>query len=333
MLNKLAKPRLTALEACHRPALREGQKENRKSNKMKADRMVKKISKLLPLMLISLLILTVGAITSIRAVAATNAGLMFTPNYHVSGTDPPGEESYSDSVANMIMYYFSGYGSNYGWLYNCQDSYATANEYTSDLSYAQNHYYNTVVYSKGHEWTWGGSSNHYELVANNYNPSGDQNGVRDSTMVYPNTGASDRFIVLWHCGTAMAYPSSYDSLGWEGMPYCFTHNNAMNTDGYSHPDSGVYVFMGFIWYSPEYLTGTGYGSNNYGAFVTYLYMYLLQYHYTVNQALNAASSATLGYSSFGSAPLHTGMYEGDPQMGYHWSYFDIYGDGNLKIPN
>ena len=81
----------------------------------------------------------------------------------------------------------------------------------------------------------------------------------------------------------MAYPSSQDSYGWYGMPYDFTHNNGMNLDGYGGSNlSGWYVFLGFINYSPEYLTGTGYQSYNYGNFVTYFYMYLLQYHYSVN---------------------------------------------------
>jgi len=293
---------------------------------------MKKSKKIIPLLAISLFVLSISLLTAIQSASATNAGLLFTPNYHVTGTDPAGEESYSDSVANMIMYYFSNYGSNYGWLYNCQDSYATQSAYTSDLNSAQNNYYNTVVYSKGHEWTWGGSQNHYELIPYNYVQSGDQNGVRDSTNVLSNTGSSNRFSLIWHCGTAMPYPSSSDGLGWQGMPYAFTHNNGMHTDGYGNPDTGTYVYLGFIWYSPEYKTGTGYGSNDYGAFVTTFYMYLLQYHYSVNQALNSASATTLGYSSFGSAPLHAGMYEGDPQMGYHWSYFDVYGDGNLGIP-
>lgn len=112
----------------------------------------------------------------------------------------------------------------------------------------------------------------------------------------------------------------------------FTHDNSMSTNGYTNPDSGVYVYMGFIWYSPEYLTGTGYSSCNYVDFVTYLYMYLLQYHYTVNEALNAASSASLGYSSFGQSPLYQGMEE-NSSMGAYMSYFEVYGDGNLCIPS
>jgi len=253
---------------------------------------------------------------------------MFTPNYLIGGTDPSGEGPYSDSVANMIMYYFQNYGSNYYYLYNCQDSAATQNQYASSLSYCQNNYYNTVVYSKGHEWTWG-DSNHYEIIPNNY--VYDTNGVKDSSTVYSNTGASDRFAFIWHCGTAMAYPSASDGYGWEGMPYDFTHNNGMSTDGYGRADSGWYVYLGFNNYSPEYLDGTGYGSNNYGSFVTYFYMYLLQYHYSVITSLNFATQATTQYgANFGAWPFHTGMWEGsNPQL---WSQFVVYGNGNLGIP-
>ena len=239
--------------------------------------MTTKTKKIMPLLIISLLTLSIATLTSIQAASASNAGLIFTPNYHVDGTDPPGEESYSDSVANMIMYYFNYYGQNYNYLYNCQDSSATRSQYMSSLNYAQNNYYNTVFYSKGHEWTWG-NSNHYGLCPSDYNTNGNLL-VRDSYDINPNTNlGKDRFVILWHCGTAMAYPSSSDNYGSYGMTYDFTHNNAMSTDGYGNADSGVYVFLGFIWYSPEYLTGTGYQSYNYGNFVTYFYMYLLQYH-------------------------------------------------------
>jgi hypothetical protein len=297
--------------------------------------MPKILKRTLSLMLISLLIVTVAAVTSLQAVRGSNAALMFTPNYHVNNVDQPGEETYSNSVANMITYYFENYGSNYGFIYNCEDSSATQSQYESSLNYAQSKYYNTVVYSKGHEWTWGGDLNHYELVANNYIQQGDQNGVRDSQNVYPNTGSSDRFVFLWHCGTAMSYPSwqSTDGLGWTGMPYDFTHDNSMSFNGYASPDNGVYVFNGFWQASPEYQDLTNYGTNNYGSFVTIFYQYLLQYHFSVNAALNAASASTLGYSYFGNAPLYTGIDEYVPGMGYYWSYFYTYGNGNLQIPS
>ena len=290
--------------------------------------------KMRPLLLISLLVLAVLVMISTQGVKASNAGLMFTPNYHVNNVDPSGEESYSDSVANMITYYFSNYGSNYGYIYNCQDSSASQSQYISSLSYAQNNYYNSVVYSKGHEWTWGGDLNHYEIVANNYVQQGDQNGVRDSQNVYSNTGASDRFVFLWHCGTAMSYPSwqTSDGLGWAGMPYDFTHDNSMSLNGYTSADTGYSVFNGFWQASPEYKTPTSYGSYDYGSFVTVFYQYLLQYHYSVNAALNAASATTLGNSYFGNTPLYQGIDEYVPGMGYYWSYFYTYGNGNLGIP-
>jgi len=99
--------------------------------------MTTKTKKIMPLLIISLLTLSIATLTSIQAASASNAGLIFTPNYHVDGTDPPGEESYSDSVANMIMYYFNYYGQNYNYLYNCQDSSATRSQYMSSLNYAK----------------------------------------------------------------------------------------------------------------------------------------------------------------------------------------------------
>jgi len=65
--------------------------------------------------------------------------------------------------------------------------------------------------------------------------------------------------------------------------------NAMSTDGYGNADSGRVCFSGLYLVFPEYLTGTGYQSYNYGNFVTYFYMYLLQYHYSVNSALRCSN--------------------------------------------
>jgi len=43
------------------------------------------------------------------------------------------------------------------------------------------------------------------------------------------------------------------------------------------------------------MTGTSYQSYNYGDFVTIFYQYLLEYHYSVSSALDAAAILTLGY--------------------------------------
>jgi hypothetical protein len=59
MLNKLAKPRLTALEACHRLALREGQKENKK-NTSKLDWRLKELHEKTAIVLILLITLTLA---------------------------------------------------------------------------------------------------------------------------------------------------------------------------------------------------------------------------------------------------------------------------------
>jgi hypothetical protein len=292
------------------------------------------VRKIVPVLLIILLITSIATITSIQAVKATNAALMFTPNYVPPGYPETQQElTYSDSVASMIMYYFQNYGGNYGYLYNCQDSAASQNQYISSLNYAQNNSYNTVVYSKGHEVPWG-NGNYYELYPNDYNPNID-NGVKDSTNVYPNTGSSDRFVVLWHCGTAMSYYSTYNSnYGWDGMAYDFTHDNSMSKDGYGSHDPGVYVFIGFINYSEEYLSPTNYGSYNYGDFVSYFYMYLLQGHDTVNKALDYATAAVTQnqITTFGCWSFHTGQNEGGNGLPICWSQCVVYGDGNLNVP-
>ena len=283
--------------------------------------------KILPLTLISLLILMVAATTGIQAVKASNAALLFTPNY-ISG-DPPGEASYSDSVANMVYYYFYTYGSNYAYTYNCEDSAATVSNYMSCLSYAQNNFYNSVIYSKGHEVPFG-DGNHYEILDHN------AADLTDYPDVFDSTGASDRFVFLWHCGTAMSYPTWWDTWnggGYPGMAFDFTHDNSMSHNGYgSGADTGVYVFLGFIYYSQEYLTGTSYQSYNYGDFVTIFYQYLLQYHYSVSSALDAAAILTLGSSNFGNSALHTGIVTGGV-CGTYDSYMVVYGDGNLRIPS
>jgi hypothetical protein len=289
--------------------------------------------KIMPLLLISVLIVSVSAAaTHIQGVKAENAAIIFNPNYTISGVDPSQEPAYTDSVANMIAYYFNTYGQNYGYVSTCEDQYATKQQYMNDLSSLSSSYYNLVVYSKGHEWNWtmiNGNTGNFELIPNDYGTNG---AVQDSNNVYPYTTTADRFVFLWHCGTAMSYPSTDGSSGWEGMAYDFTHDNSMHTSGLTNPDTGSDVFMGFIWYSPEYYNSTGYNSNNYGDFVTYFYQGLLQYGDTVSEALNYASGLTLGNSNLALTPFYTGMSESYPGMGTYTSQFRVYGDSNLHIP-
>ena len=45
--------------------------------------MTTKTKKIMPLLIISLLTLSIATLTSIQAASASNAGLIFTPNYNV----------------------------------------------------------------------------------------------------------------------------------------------------------------------------------------------------------------------------------------------------------
>ena len=296
--------------------------------------MVSKTS--ISLLLIALLILTVAATTTIQAVKASNAVMLFTPNCpNITGVDPAGEAALSDSVANTIFNYFLTYppGNDYSYYLNAQDSVANYQNYVSCINYGESYFSNVVFYSKGHCVPWG-DGEHYELIPYDYNNQTYSPAVKDTVDVYPNTGSAYDFVFLWHCATADPTPYYPPAHEYAGMPYCFTHDVNMDPDGYDDAGNGSpEVLVGFHNYSPEYMNSTDYMSYNYGSFVTDFFMYLTEFHCSAAYALNYAAHDTLGCGNYEWSALNMGYIMDEGGMGNLNSCMVIYGDALNGLPS
>lgn len=282
------------------------------------------------LLLLSLTLVSAPLLLGQTTVKASNAGVLYAPNYWVDGTDYGNELTYTSQCVNTIMNLFSTYGNNYGWLYNCQGTSATVSSYISNTQYAENNFNNVAVFSKGHEVPFGADNHpptggdHYEIL--------DHTGlhVRDSYEIYPYTQGKAHFVYLWHCGTAMSYPPWLDGDGYTGMAYCWTRDSTMSLYGYSS-NSGTRVFIGFCNYPHQFLDPTGYAGHDYGYFVDRVFTYLLQYHYSVSTSLDKASQDAFNQPSYSGTPLYYGQYIGNPSL---LSFMVVYGNGQgLGVPN
>jgi len=261
---------------------------------------------------------------------ASNAAVLYAPNYWVDGVDYGDELTYTSQCVNSIMSLFCTYGYNYGWIYNCQNTYATVSAYCSNTQYAESNYDKCAIFTKGHIAPWGadqrppsGCGDHFALL-DHYG-----NRVRDCYEVFPNTQGKHRFAWIWHCGTAFSYPSWQDGDGWTGMPYCWTRNPSMALQGY-YSNTGSHVYLGFCYYSHQFRDPTGYAGHDYGYFAVRVFTYLLQYHYSVSTALDLASQDAFNQPSYTGTPLFYGEYIGNPSQ---YSFMCVYGNGQgLGVP-
>jgi hypothetical protein len=101
----------------------------------------------------------------------------------------------------------------------------------------------------------------------------------------------------------------------------------MSTDGWDDPDSGDYCFIVFQYASRGLCEYDPIGWANYGEFVSWFYYYALYYHFSINDAINAAASAILVDGGFTNCELY---------YGYEVEGFScrmrIIGNGNLELP-
>jgi hypothetical protein len=264
---------------------------------------------------------------------ASNAATVYAPNFWVNDYDYRNELGYTSDCVYNIFSLFNSYGLNYNYISNIQNSTATAYNYASITQYSESYYTNVAVFSKGHCVPWGSYGYHRQLKdwnGNNLTDSGTQ--TAPNYAIYPNTQGRTHFVFLWHCGTAMYYPSWQDSYGWVGFPYCWTRDNNMATDGYDSY-SGSHVFLGYWYYSHQFLDSTNYLSYDYGYYCVQVFTYLLQYGGTVSAALDYGAIVALGCSSFPTCPLGYGETLGPPGNRY-FSYMQIFGNGQgLGVPN
>jgi hypothetical protein len=272
-----------------------------------------------------------------QTVKATNAGIIYGPNYHVDYLDLAGEEDATRGVCTEIMNMFSTYGYNYGWLYKCVDSSATRSAYGNNAYYAETHYDAVAIFTKGHasEFVCGaGAPKHNYLM--------DTNGLHvEDNYIYPNTpNGRHRFACIWHCGTSMNYPGQVCSYcGYRtSLPYAWTHDNNMNLEAYTST-TGNYVYLAHEGYSPQFLNPTGHGNYNHAHYVYYLYLYLLQHHLNIHDAASWASYYTFGNYYLPGTTLYTLHWVDPPDPpppnpplpGIN-SRMHIFGNGNLGVP-
>ncbi|MDR0372569.1 MAG: hypothetical protein LBI79_03270 [Nitrososphaerota archaeon] len=216
------------------------------------------------------------------------------------------------------------------------DSSATRSTYGSIAYYTEKNFDAVAVFTKGHASEYicaSGQPKHRYLM--------DTNGLHvEDTYIYANTpNGRHRFACIWPCGTSQNYPGQYcSSCGYTtSLAYAWTRSNSMATEAYTSTTDS-YVYLSHEGYSPQFLNPTGYSSYNYGHFVYYLYLYLLQYHYNIRDAADMAAYYTLGNSYLPSTQLYT-LRTVDPPDGPNLvlppmsSRMHIYGNGNLGVPS
>jgi hypothetical protein len=260
---------------------------------------------------------------------ATKAATLYSPNYWVTGYDYDNELDYTTQVLQTIQWWFSINGNNYGVNYNnvtYTDNTLKAN-YISNTQYVENNYDQYAVFSKGHIAPWANSGSG---TAGTYYSLADNAGtlVKDSQDIYPLTTGKSKCTWIYHCGTAMSYPSTYSSTyGWSGMPMAWTHNNAMNyMSGYTST-SGNHVYVGFANFSHQFLD-PAYRNSDYGYFVERTWMYLTYYRLSMSDALDEASYDTWNVNYYSQTPLYNGELIPDPISGTKFpSFMIVYGNG------
>lgn len=270
---------------------------------------------------------------SLMVHADTHSMVFYTPNYWASGVDYDNELEVT-SDANYQMFLYGVNYANFQYDYNCQNSSATAAQYASSTNYCENQFDTASVFSKGHAATWWTANHHFLMdwygdkvmdFGNASIPTPDDYGI------YPNTQGNTHFVFLWHCATADPYPSSEDAYGWAGFPYCWTRNNSMDTDGYNS-DEGDYVFMGYHYYSHQFLDETDYEDYTYGDFCVLFFKAYFQLNYDVKASLDYASQTAFDVDDFTDTPL---CYPGE-ELGVSpnnfWSWMKIYGNGQTTAP-
>ncbi|MCL2288113.1 MAG: hypothetical protein FWC33_02890 [Candidatus Bathyarchaeota archaeon] len=261
--------------------------------------------------------------------AEAKAATLYAPNYWNAYADYGDELEYTSECFDDIYALFVQYGSNYQWIGNFQN-FDNPNVYFNNIYYAENNYEEIAVLSKGHIAPQGGGS--YSLVVKDTNPMylGHANDIDISFTTKGNTN----FAWIWHCATAMDYPGVVVAY-WgpvffrTSMPFAWTGNVGLNRNSVYHYYCTNFdqVFLGFIYYSPQFRDTTNYGNHDYGEFIVSVFTYMLEDGYSIDDALNAASYDVLG-TCYGSSTLHQGQYRGgqNQNMPVKWSYMQIYGN-------
>jgi hypothetical protein len=217
-------------------------------------------AKISVLLLMSLLILSGFGSLFIQNAKADDYGYaVFNPNCVIEDVDSTNEVYYTNVICgyiyDMLDSFYVG-GTHHYWFYGSEQQPVHPSNYSDILETLQDYCDWVTVFSKGHCVPWGYAWHHRELLGTLSSfdpPNGEQ--VKDSVDIWPHTDggypSKNRFSFIWHCGTADMYPLSppYEDIdGPIGMPFCFTHNVAMNYYG----TSGSYAYLGWNGTSPQF---------------------------------------------------------------------------------
>jgi hypothetical protein len=171
-----------------------------------------------------------------------------------------------------------------------------------------------------------------------YGPGGTSNGILDMDLALCTT-AKNKFTFIWTCvnGGLNINPSggyyTYDNQNKVvGMAFAWTQKGNMATNGYLSPDNSGVAYIGFE-NTSKYLTdNSDFKTYNYGDFCKEFYNKLYVNHYSVKEALNAATAKVTGGSSYYFS--NTVVYNGytDPAGTGNTCRMRVFGDGNMVLP-
>ena len=283
--------------------------------------------------------------------SGTNQLLITDVNEAVTG-DPTvyTEDTLVQTAANQIFTLYSNtgyYGHLENYMYNDYYSGSTQSNVLGDINRDESAYpYSAFLYiGHGGNPSLGGYT-HYDFIAGG-------NAGQDYTnlptvydfQVNGQLSSIDHYMTfLFVCfdgGALGGYIGG--SFPVYGMPYSWTNGRISSTNGYAAADTSGYSLISFYLASPMLSVpisfGSGGGTYNqlYKDWLVFYYYALLDYGYTVNQALDWASAMT-GYSNFYAFPSYNGgngnqVWWNIPGMGVGWyqSIMREYGDGNIRL--
>ena len=293
----------------------------------------------------------------IRPAAASTASIIWRSTgasdwYYTTQWYDENGEAYA--VCNYLDYLFANYRS-YDRLNLYEDSQVTESAIDS-VAWDCNSYDYTTVFNYAH----GGYDTFYglfvippfwwyEVPVTHYRYYAYQGASVYDKYLFPYTAyGTHHFVFQYTCAQAQqvgyydsdwedGYGGYYVGTGAVAFAYAWTQQdqNVLSNNGYASPDSTGYCYIGFggSWSKPL----CDYAANGltYGDFVETFYQYLLIDDYSINAALDAASSSVWGPGyTFGDTPLYNGYtdYLPYPFNQYFSGCMRVFGDGNSVVP-
>ncbi|MCW4009585.1 MAG: hypothetical protein NWF05_03065 [Candidatus Bathyarchaeota archaeon] len=220
---------------------------------------------------------------------------------------------------------------------NCSNFYGSATQrdsFYSTIADFEDYTFATVFY-KGHTFSYSEDDHtHYFIYDNDYyNSSGGSDRIIDHEIHGYINNERHKFVFLWSCFVGNEIGDiDINGHSW-GMATSWFNTNDLDEDGtdyYCEPSG--HCFIGFRNVSMPFVHETEYQSCNYGNFCRTFYDYALDPGaYTIRLSLYYAAYDTFG-KSYWASPLYLGYnYYAEGQ--YWYSRMEVYGDGNLELPD